>query len=236
MALGAEFCARRLPPAPQVREAARRCREEGLAFSLVTPVVREGAWDDVTGWLSELAPALEGNEWAANDWGLLRWARDAGLPLRPVAGRLLGRQRRDPRALELLRVSSPEDAAGLRGSAWDDPQTAALLAELGVGRVELDLLLQGVRIPVLPPGIQVSLCGPWIPVTVAPSCPWTLDPLSCPLACRSLPAAQQRCGEERHPLFSRGNALFVRIDEIPPGRALAAAGADRLVWSPELPG
>jgi len=91
-------------------------------------------------------------------------------------------------------------------------------------------------VPALPPGVAVSLCGPWVPVTLAPSCPWTDDPLRCPQRCQGAPAAQQRSDESPRPLFSRGNALFLHLDDVPPGRALAAAGADRLVWSPEIPG
>ncbi len=236
VAFGAEFCACRLPALDEVRKATASCAARGVAFTLVTPVVRQAAFADVARWLEAAAAFLAGGEWVANDWGLLEWARHRGLPLRPVAGRLLGRQRRGPRVLDLLRDAAPADRSALQGSAWDDGETAGLLAEFGIARVELDLLLQGVRVPKLPAGVQVSLCGPWLPVTLSPSCPWTADPIRCARPCRNHPAAVLRNEQNPVPLWSRGNALFVRLKGSPDEEALARLGADRLVWSPEIPG
>jgi hypothetical protein len=233
---GAEFCHRRLPSGREVRQARDLCRSQGLGFVLVTPVLREGAFDAVTGWLSDVAEDLQGGEWVANDWGLLAWARDRRLPLRASAGRVLGRQRRDPRVLAMMAAATPEDAQALRGSLWDDPVTVRWLVSLGVERVELDLLAQGTRRPALPPGIALSLCGPWLPVTLSPSCPWTPDPHGCACPCRRAEPVLLRNAEEPHPLWSRGNALFLKLDGRPSEAEVAALGADRLVWSEEVPG
>lgn len=217
-------------------QALTLCRARGLGFSLVTPLVRQGAFDRVAAWLAAVAPELGDGEWVANDWGLLAWAQERGLAASPVAGRLLGRQRRDPRLLGLLPSATPEEAQALRGSAWDDPETAGLLGEWGIRRVELDLLFQGVRRPNLPPGVALSLCGPWLPVTVTPSCPWSQDPLRCPQSCTGEEPLGQVSAEDPHPLWSRGNTLFARLLEEPAARGVAALGADRLVWAEELPG
>lgn len=237
-AFGAEFCHRRLPRARDVGEARARCRDRGLAFSLVTPVVREGAFDAVAGWLAGLAADLAGDEWVANDWGLLAWARAQGLPLRAVAGRLLGRQRRDARVLAMRRGAPASDADALRGSLWDDPKSCAWLQALGVERVELDLLLQGARRPALPPGMGLTLCAPWLPVTLSPSCPWSADPLACSGPCRGAEPVVLRNAEDPHPLWSRGNTLFHRVEGTAEeaGAAAGALGADRLVWAEALPG
>jgi hypothetical protein len=236
LAYGAEFCAEHLPRIEQVLEAAARCADEGLAFTLVTPRLREGDLDRVMSWLVALAPRLEGAEWVANDWGLLRRARREELPLRPAAGRLLGGQRRDLRVLEALRAASPREADALRGSAWDDPERRALLTELGIVRVELDLLLQGVRFPVLPQGVSLSLCAPWIPVNLNPSCPRAGRGPGCGRECRQEPALRVQGGETDRALFCRGNALFVHSDDLPAPEALVRHGVARLVWSEEIPG
>ncbi|MBI5014531.1 MAG: hypothetical protein HZB55_03455 [Deltaproteobacteria bacterium] len=234
--LGAEFCHRRLPSVRQVREARNLCRSEGRAFSLVTPIVREGAFDAVAAWLAEVAAHLCGDEWVTNDWGLLAWALEQRLPLRPALGRLLGRQRRDARALAMQRAGSDEEANALRGSLWDDPVTAGWVASLGVERVELDLLLQGTRRPSLPDGVFLSLCGPWLPVTLSPSCPWSADPLGCAGPCKGAEPVLLRTAEEPHPLWSRGNTLFVRRDDAPGAAEVESLGADRLVWAEDVPG
>ena len=61
-----------------------------------------------------VAPDLAGSECVFSDWGLLVWARERGLDLRPCVGRLLGRQRRDPRAVGLCAAASPEEAEAAR--------------------------------------------------------------------------------------------------------------------------
>ena len=236
VAFGAEFCHRRLPTPAQVRRCRARCRDGGLGFMLVTPLVREGAFERVCRWLEALAPDVLGDEWVFSDWGLLLWARERGFDLRPCVGRLLGRQRRDPRVVSLAAEAGAEEAEALRGSLWDDRVSADLLADLGVRRVELDWLLQGTRRPDLPPGVSLSLCGPWVPVTLSPSCPWSSDPLRCPRTCQDYGPVLQRSAEDAEPLWSRGNALFARVTSAPCPKDLDALGADRLVWAQELPG
>lgn len=236
IAFGAEFCHRLLPSVEEVLKAEALCRARDMGFSLVTPLVREGAFADVSRWLERLAAQLEGREWVASDWGLLLWAHERGLSLRPVAGRLLGRQRRGPRVLAMIASAAEREVSALRGSVWDDLQTSILLQEFGVQRVELDFLLQGVRRPHLPPDVALSLCGPWIPVTLSPSCPWSRDPLHCPRPCLGHAAVRLRNEEDPHPLWSRGNATLARVPWPPPDPELTALGADRLVWAVEIPG
>lgn len=206
-----------------------------MGFSLVTPVVREGAFEAVSRWLIRAAQSLPGVECVFNDWGLLAWAVDRRLPVRPIAGRLLSRQRRGPRVVAMAQAAGPEEAEILRGSVWDDPVAARLLGEFGVGRVELDLLLQGTNRPSVPPGVRWSACAPWLPVTVTPSCPWSEDPLGCPRPCEDAPPVRLDNREDPRPLWSRGNARFVRLQADPLCQAVAL-GADRLIWAGELPG
>ena len=71
---GAEFCHRRLPSPAEVRDAAALCRGLGIGFAVVTPAVREGAFDGVSTWLLEVSQGAAGAEWTSNDWGLLAWA------------------------------------------------------------------------------------------------------------------------------------------------------------------
>lgn len=235
VAFGAEFCDRRVPPREVVREAVAWAEARGVEFSLVTPLVREGSLDRVAEWLEGVAGDLGGRECVFNDWGLLRWATQQRLDLRSVVGRVLGRQRRDPRVREMAQGAAPDEADLLRGSAWDDPQTSTVLQELAVTRVELDLLLQGVRRPSLPPGVSLSLCAPWLPVTLSPSCPWAEDALRCQGPCETRSAVRLQHPGDPAELWSRGNATFVRLASKPSLPVLKALGADRLVWAESIP-
>lgn len=236
LCFGAEFCGRRLPSPSEVSRVSSLCKELGKNFSLVSPVLREGAFDHARSWLERVAAVAQGSECSINDWGLLLWMQKEQLPLRLVAGRLLGRQRRGPRTVQLILSATPEEAACLKGSVWDDPEVSSLLTDMGLQRIEIDVLLQGARRPVLPPGVSISLCGPWLPATLAPACPWTENPLLCPAKCLEQPEAKLLNDNDPHPLWSRGGAVFVNYGPMPGATLAASLGADRIVWSEEIPG
>ncbi len=217
-------------------EAAGLCRSQGAGLQLVTPAVREGTADAAWAWLVAALESSPGAEVTFNDWGLWARAREAGLPLRGVAGRLLSRQRRGPRVAAMLDSASASGAEELRASLWDGPVGLALLSEHGAVGVELDLTPAGIQVPDLPEGVTLRVHAPWVPVTVSLACPWTEDPVRCGRPCLDHPEARLRNEEEPTPLWSRGNALFLRRDDEPTARYLVRLGADRLLWSPEIPG
>lgn len=230
VAFGAEFCACRLPELDDVAKARERCAELGISFSLMTPLTREAHFERVVRWLIQAAD--QGDEVSFNDLGLLHAFKTAAI--RHTAGRLLSRQRRDHRVAGMI-DASPEDAAALRQSLWNDPETLASLAEMGVTRVELDALPWGAARPDLPPGMALTVCGPWAPVTLTPSCPWSTDPLDCPAPCAGASPVRQESDEDPAPLWSRGNTLFLKVEEDVAAQA-EALGADRLLWAESIPG
>lgn len=231
MAFGAEFCDVCFPAGREVREAKKWAEAEGLTFSLVTPLLREGSLDRAAQWLDDLREFSAGWECVFNDWGLLHWALEHRTDLRFVAGRILGYRRGDDE------TGGRGDGAGMEplgGSAWDDPQALASLRDLGVVRVEMDLLPDGDRRPSLPPGVSLSLCAPWIPVSLSrPS--ETEDLPHGPGACVCRPADFLEDPQSPEKLYSRGTATFVRVASEPSYPSLKALGADRLVWAERLP-
>jgi hypothetical protein len=192
--------------------------------------------DSLLGYLEGFAEQIPGAECVCNDWGVLQWAASERLPLRLAAGRLLGRQRRGPRVLPLVGEADPAGVRALRSSAWNDPVNVELLLELGVTRIELDFLLQGTARPNLPQGVALSVCAPWIPVTVTPACDYSEAPPHCSRECQQHAAVRRENDQDPHSLWSRGNTLFAYSELNPPYQALTQLGADRLVWSEVLPG
>ncbi|TAL15654.1 hypothetical protein EPN96_11800 [bacterium] len=234
---GAEFCPMKLPSGEEVKKARILCAGRGLSFSLVTPLARQAHFPLVTSWLTELL--VKGEEWVANDWGVLHFASGRGTANPVTAGRLLSRQRRDSRCLDMLLGASEEEARGISGSLWDDEDSVKLAVKLGVTRFELDPVFQGVHRPSLPEGAKVSICAPYFPATVALACPYSenilKDPLGCGRVCRKYPPATVTNLQRPEPLYSSGNALFFLSGEAHAQKCAETAGADRLVWAKNIP-
>jgi hypothetical protein len=235
VSFGAEFCPGRLPTLEAVREARLVCAEKGVAFSLVTPLAREAQFDAVARWLLDgIAP---GEEWTANDWGVLTFAHSQRLGNPCTAGRLLSRQRRDHRTAGLIAAAADErEAEDLRAGAWSDPEIFQLLRFYGVARVELDALPWGVARPASASGVGFSLCAPWVPVTLSPSCPWSENPLDCSAPCAGATPVRLENDEDPMPLWSCGNTLFLKAEKGEAESQAESLGADRFVWAETVPG
>ena len=155
-------------------EALAAATRRGMGFSLVTPFLDEPGLTRTLALIRALPddPAIEV---VANDLGLIEALRAAGWRGTVVAGRLLTRQRRGP-GFQSFGDVPPEAAAALRGSALDSPAFVELLGSVyGVKRFELDDLVQGVSVPVLPAGVSLSLYRPYLLVTATRNCPWVFD-------------------------------------------------------------
>ncbi len=234
---GAEFCPHLLPTLEEVKEARQRCSGEGIAFAVVIFLVREALFERVMEWL--IAVHNIGEEYICNDWGVLTAALDRGVCPTPVAGRLLSRQRRGPRAAKMVEGVSDKEARALRGSLWEDPLMVKRALSMGVSRIELDVPLQGLSRPPLTEKISLSICGPYVPATIAISCPWRKegsDPTSCPRPCRQYPEATIVNPENREKLHTHGNAQFIKVSKEAMVEWGEKVGATRMIWSEEIPG
>lgn len=233
--LGSEFCVWRLPGVREIHEAVAAATGRGMGFSLVTPFLDEPGLTRTL----DLVRALPDNpaiEIIVNDLGLVEELQKARWKGTVVAGRLLTRQRRGP-GFQSFGEVPPEAAAALRGSALDSPAFVELLGSTyGVKRFELDDLVQGVSVPVLPAGVSLSLYRPYLLVTATRNCPWIFDGRTwdrshgCPRPCREK-ALRLVPVQVAGSLFLGGCAQFLehRSDAQPP------PGVDRIVWQPGIP-
>jgi hypothetical protein len=155
---GCEFDERRIPAARGGAAAVESCAAAKKKFTLVTPLMT----DYGAARLKKLLRSLKGYapfEAVANDFGALEMIRDAGLT--PVAGRLLIKQKSDPR---LATLKSARLRAHFRKSAADNSEFAALLRENGIRRLELDNPLCGLTPPA---GFALSLYFPFVFLTLS---------------------------------------------------------------------
>jgi len=232
---GIEFCERLLPRPARVLELAAAAQASGLAFTLVTPFLTDAGLPAAEALVDALALRGLAFEVVINDWGLLH--RLSGRSLHLALGRLLCRQKRGPRILDL--VLPPTAFRHFRMAGADAPHQRALLDALGVGRIELDNLLQGIARP--PGALPASLYYPFCYVTTTRLCR-SLYGEKRSTGYRSIGPCGEVCRNHlfalRHrtmprPLLLRGNTQFVEHRELP--EELEALGIDRLVHQPEPP-
>ena len=227
---GSEFCSWAFPPLAQVEQALAACRDCGLGFSLVTPVLGEEALTELRRLFQLLGAQMQsGDEVVISDFGALELVREQLPQATVVLGRALSGQKRGPR-IEGLELGE-EALAYFRQGSWYSAEAVALLQELGIQRIELDNLLQGVD--VLPQALQGSLHTPYAMVTSSRNCPFHAETSGkrCSVSCGE--AFRLTTPQTSHPLLQAGNSQFIEIAQLPAD--LPALGIDRLVFHPQLP-
>ncbi len=227
---GAEFCSWAFPPLSHVDQALAGCRIAGLGFTLVTPVLRESSLKELKSLFRRLQPLLTPeDEVVISDFGAFELVRQELPQVTVILGRALSGQKRGPR-IEGLPLE-PEALDYFRQGSWYAAEAVKLLQELGIDRVELDNLLQGLN--PLPKLLRGSLHTPYALVTSSRNCPFHGDKTGqrCAVGCGE--AFQLSTDQTAHPLLQAGNSQFLKIDQLPDG--LSALGIDRLVYHPRIP-
>lgn len=158
--LGSETCEELIPTAQQVRRISETA--EGRAITLVTPPCTDEGLERIGRLLGSLPDDMEV---IFNDWGVLDLL---GGGFRPVLGRLLLTVRRGFRRAGLERLSA-EMLSFVRHSNLASPELQAFLLEIGVRRVELDNVVQGLELR-LDGAIRASLYVPYVYVASGRKC------------------------------------------------------------------
>ena len=124
--LGNEFCERLLPEPETLAACLAHPR---FALSLTLPILSDQGMKRVLPLLDALP---SGHEVIVNEWGALRLLRRSYPNLKPIAGRLLCKQIKDPR------LPSPEWASLYPSGIYSEP-FAAFLMDYGISRMEVDI-------------------------------------------------------------------------------------------------
>ncbi len=235
---GSDFCQTLLPSASAALDALAAVRGHA-AFTLVTPPVNDAGLRRVGALLSALDDAADpdgATEVVVNDWGVLSLVRERPR-LTPVLGRLLTRMLRDPR-LPPDRVDaqgSPEAARALRQASVTSPPFRSMLASLGVRRVELDPVVQGLAMDFESMGLAPALHAPFGYVTTGRVCLFAAlhQPAArrfevgapCRMECRSFSATMRDAPSGGAALITAGNTVFQRHERPVIAQALAALAA-----------
>jgi hypothetical protein len=225
---GAEFCPWAFPSLTEFEQAIEFARELGCAFTLATPVLAESLLPRLRSVLQHIHGFLTtGDEILINDLGAIQLVREFVPDLPIILGRVLSGQKRGPQILDLH--LGEEALAYFRQGSWYTTEAVSFLTELGISRVELDNLLQGIA--PLPAGLKGSLHYPYAMVTSSRNCPFRPAGAECDAGCGEIFSLTTVTSQL--PLIQGGNTQFIRHDRLPEDRP--RLGIDRLVFHPRLP-
>jgi hypothetical protein len=237
---GVEFCERLMPAAADLKRVLDFVEEKGLEFTLVSPYVTETGLKRLRGLLEMLSQIRPGSEVVFNDYGVLRVLHQYYPGLEPVLGRLLNRMKRGPRLMTVIDKLPQTTVAYFRDSNLNVPALCEFLNAHGVGRVDLDNVLQGFGFTL--ERLKGSLYVPYAYVTTTRLClanacdvpggEERIGVFPCKLECQKytfyLSSVVMPVMLER-----KGNTVFFRNDRIPDD--IESRGIDRLVTQPEIP-
>jgi len=236
---GCEFCERLIPSLGGLRRVIGEASDRDLRFTLVTPFVTSAG-------LKALRPLFRhilkkpshGTEIVVNDWGVFRMLRKEFDLSNIVIGRLLTKQKRDPRVMR-YKKNVPVSVLRIFGEPnCDVPILSRFLADEGVTRVELDNIAQGISRE----GnfLKASVYFPYVYVSAGRLC--LVSSREKEKQYRAIGPCKKECLDRafglEHPqmdveLFSRGCAQFYKNTVIQ--KKIGSLNIDRLVFEPEIP-
>jgi hypothetical protein len=257
---GNEFCQNLMPSLEQVKLGKGVVDSAGLAFTLVTPYVTDSGLKRLMTIFDYLESAGGKTEVVVNDFGVLSRICERYGNLKPVAGRLLNKNERDPRFAKQFPFHIREgQIKSLQQCGFTLPHFSKFLVSMGVERVELDVMPQGMKTSFLEGPFAASMYYPWTFLTTGRVCEigslnradtakFLLDS-GCGCECRryyvqwvntpGIGEAQDEPANTRTKsdlVFQKGNSVFMLCEA--PRQALAEffdMGFDRVVFEPVFP-
>lgn len=247
---GCEFCQHLIPTRRELQQMVTIAREKQIALSLVTPYVTDEGLERLRELFDFLAVEWSGCEVIVNDWGVLRLLSREYTALTPVLGRLMNKMMRAPRVAQFYDVPhAPSHALRiLQQSSLTARHYRRFLQDMGVERVELDWLVQGVALDFNTLGVKASIYVPFAFVATGRVCmtgsihlPETkkfTPGLPCRRECQSVGFQVSNANPHYAPelvLYQFGNSVFYPHDARS-FTGLAAYvhphGVDRLIYQP----
>ena len=236
---GNEFCQRLIPSIKDLETVKRLVLERRMGFTLVTSYVTNKGIELLKPVFEYVLVNFPEPEVVVNDWGVLRLVKREFKSFNLNLGRLLTKQKRGPRILNIKDRVPPGLIQHFKEVNMDTPVLSDFLANNGFKRIELDNLLQG--IDRRNDSLRGSLYFPFAYVTTTRFC------LSA--GCeknKNILRSMRDCDKEcqkytfrlKHKtmpvdLLLKGNTKFFRNDVIPD--SLKELNIDRIVHEPEIP-
>lgn len=237
---GNEFCQTLLPSKKELEHVLSFVKKNKLNFTLVTPYVTDYGLIK----LDALFEFIKNNtkidiEVVINDFGVLSLINEEYSEFVPILGRLLSKQKKGPRILNIKDKLPAEAWEHFQSSNVEIPVLQEFLIEKKVKRIELDNLLQGIKIKLKK--IKGSLYYPYANITTTRLClingcdqgiKKELSITPCKKECQKY-SFELRNNDMPVVILLNGNSQFFKNDKLPYN--LEEMGIDRLIFEPEVP-
>ena len=237
---GQEFCERLLPKKADLGKVISFSLNKHVPLTLVTPYVTDRGLVKLEELIRLFVQKMQGSEIVFNDWGVFQFIAENRLNVKPVLGRLLNKQKRGPRIMNIIDQVPPETRDYYRGASLDVSVTAGFLKKKGILRVEFDNLLQGLDMHGLNKEIKRSLYLPYLFISTTRFC------LTANCDAGDTGVGVMPCYKEcqkytfnlmnpvmKTLLIRKGNTVFAVNDNIP--EVVSKGEVDRIVIQPEIP-
>jgi len=235
---GNELCERLIPDLSALTDAARWAEERGIPLTLVTPFVTDQGIAAVEKLIKQAESIDCLDEVVFNDWGIFTLLRGWDKRFSLLLGRLLTKQKRGPRILNMMKKVPPEMLVHFRRFSADSNISGQFLKGEGVKRIELDNTLQGIeRTNTLP----ASLYLPYAYISTTRYCltaysdsdsTYFRDIGPCQRQCREY-SFELKHGNMPVTLLLKGNTYFFENRSIPDN--LEELVVNRIVNMPVIP-
>jgi hypothetical protein len=245
---GNEFCQKIIPSFDEVKKVRNYTRDRGLTFSLVTPYVTNYGIKKLNPLFKELNSQSDSCEVIVNDYGVLELIRQEYANLRPVLGRIMDKQDREPRYPQEQRTEL-KNQSEKRATQFSVPAYNDYIKASGVRRIEFDYSPVFKTIDLMQSGFKVSVYVPYGYITTGRICmigsvhqPFGKKFLvngKCTRECQQYSALLYNpCLSKEQKLINRGNTVFFVNDlsmlfDLPIN--CENLGVDRIVFQPDIP-
>lgn len=214
---GNEFCNWKIPSLSEIKEIVEFARSKNIALTIVTSYCRDAElqyYRKIIEYLKQECPEFE---IVINDWGMYRLGKE--LQLKIALGRLLVKQKRDPRIPEFITKLHPEARKRLKDIGLNNSLLNFLKKE-NIDRIELDNILQGLDLTHMNNNFVFSLHVPFVYIALTRYCKFNIKYhgerfkfSSCNnKQCKTMEIYNKKM---RRPIFMRGNTLFYKNDLLP---------------------
>jgi len=237
---GTEFCERLLQPESQLDKVLSFAKKNDLDFTYVTPYATNFGLGIIEKNVAKISKEINDAEVVVNDWGVLRLI--CKYSVKPVLGRLLSKQKRDARILNLIGKFPDAMIAHFKKSNLEMPLYQNFLNKNRIERVEIDNVFQGTDLNFSSSGLKASIYYPYIYITTTRRCLInSCDSISKREVIGIYPCnkeCQKYTIELEHKVMPKkiilkGNTQFLYNPELP--SKLEEKGINRTVFQPEIP-